>query len=188
VLAFGLVFTLLTWGLCIWGTVWAVRAVWPDGDEPGAGDAAAGRATPTAATAAGRGEPAKEPAKEPTEEPPAVPVLWSGELRLDDKPRDFDTEPPALGNFSIDLNSDAYLNGDRYTKFWGGPVVLWPGKTDPDRDGCATRLQTHGVEEASVGRGSRVCLRTNNGRIVYLKLLKRDGDGYTAMVTIWGGG
>jgi hypothetical protein len=173
----GMIFSVLTIGACVWGGVWAVRAAWPDGDGPGAGDARSSPGKPTATV------PAAEP-----EKPPPVPVLWRGEVRLGDKPRDFDTEPPAQGNFSIDLQSDAYLNGDMYTKYVGGPVVIWIAKTDPDRDGCATRLQTHGDEAVSVGRGSRLCLRTNHGRIVFLKILKRDGNGYTAMVTVWPGG
>jgi hypothetical protein len=178
----GALFGLLTVAACGWGVVWAVRAAGPDGDEPGAGNA---QSSPGATATAGQ-QPAAAPGRPPP--PPPVPVLWRGEIRLGDKPRDFDTEPPAQGNFSIDLQSDAYLNGDRYTKYMGGSLVLWPGRADPDRDGCANRLATHGDESVSVARGSRVCLSTNHGRIVYLKILKRDGAGYTAMVTIWPGG
>ncbi|KAB1928149.1 hypothetical protein F8271_29170 [Micromonospora sp. ALFpr18c] len=73
--------------------------------------------------------------------PAAAPVLWKGEIRLDSTPRDFDQEPPARGNTSTDLNSDGYLNGSVYNKFWGRAVVLWPGPAEPTRDGCAARCR-----------------------------------------------
>jgi hypothetical protein len=118
--------------------------------------------------------------------PPPIPVLWQGEILLDDTPRDFDYEPPARGNTSTDLSSDGYLTGSIYNKFWGGGVVIWSARGDPGKRDCATRLTTHGVEEVSVGAKSRICLLTNEGRVVFIKIVRRNGDGFDARVTIWG--
>ncbi|HEX8632107.1 MAG TPA: hypothetical protein VF755_28445, partial [Catenuloplanes sp.] len=117
--------------------------------------------------------------------PVAAPVLWQGEVRLDGTPRDFDFEPPKRGNTSIDLDSDGYLNGSAYDSFWGSGVVLWTGEAGPSRDDCADRLETHGQEAVDIDARSRICLKTNQGRIVFLKVLRRDGDGYLAEATLW---
>ncbi|MEV4490157.1 hypothetical protein AB0K04_08580 [Micromonospora coxensis] len=118
-------------------------------------------------------------------EPSAAQVLWKGEVRLDATPRDFDHEPPARGNTSTDLSSDGYLHGSVYDKFWGRAVVLWPGTTAPSRGDCAERLQTHGVKRVTIDARSRICLETNQGRIVFIQVLRRDGDGYEARATLW---
>lgn len=134
------------------------------------------------------GRPARTTPASPA--PPASPaVLWKGEIRLDATPRDFDHEPPARGNTSTDLSSDAYLNGSVYSKFWGRAVVLWPGQGDPSRDDCTARLRTHGVRAVNIDVRSRICLETNQGRIVYIKVLRRNGtDGYDSRVTLWSSG
>ncbi|MEV4481631.1 hypothetical protein [Micromonospora coxensis] len=118
-------------------------------------------------------------------EPSAAQVLWKGEVRLDATPRDFDYEPPARGNTSTDLSSDGYLDGSVYEKFWGRAVVLWPGSAAPSRSDCAERLQTHGVKRVNIDARSRICLETNQGRIVFIQVLRRDGDGYEARATLW---
>ncbi|MEW2444527.1 hypothetical protein [Micromonospora marina] len=162
--------------LCVvpsWGIVYAVTKFSGDG-------AAGGRSASPATSDPGR------PATALPGSPIADVALWKGEIRLDSTPRDFDQEPPARGNMSTDLGSDGYLNGSVYTRFWGRAVVLWPGRTGPSRADCAGRLQTHGVRTVSVDIRSRVCLETNQGRIVFIKVLRRDGDdGYAAEVTIW---
>ena len=166
-----LVVAALVAGVCMVSSVSMLFNLLPDRNTP----ESAGSRTATAAPGddADRDEPA-----------PAT-VIWSGEIRLDETPRDFDYEPPSRGNYSIDMQSDAYLQGSTYRKFWGGPVVTWTKSGDPKRDDCATRLTTHGVEEVPLSSRSRICLATNGGRIVFLKILGRNGSGYDARVTIW---
>jgi hypothetical protein len=178
----GMVLVVACFAGCVWGG-FRVASNLGEPDPNGgsnAGSSAASGSGPSGRSAAPKDTTAAEEEK--------APVVWRGEILLDDTPRDFDHEPPARGNYSIDLNSDAYLQGSTYQKFWGGPVVLWRAKADPDRDDCAVRLETHGVERVSVDRRSRVCLRTNQGRIVLIKFLARDGAGYRTMVTLWGHG
>jgi hypothetical protein len=161
----------------LWGLIYAASHL-ADG---GSGDSPpGGPATPTETRSAGAASPVK---------PAAAPVLWKGEVRLDGTPRDFDYEPPARGNTSTDLSSDGYLNGSAYNRFWGRGVVLWPGQADPSREDCAARLQTHGVKEVNIDARSRICLETSEGRIVFIKVLRRDGDdGYNSQVTLWSSG
>jgi hypothetical protein len=165
-----LVVAALMAGVCVVGSVSMLINLLPDRTTP----ESAGSRTATAA-------PGDDGADEPA---PAI-VIWSGEIRLDETPRDFDYEPPSRGNYSIDMQSDAYLNGSSYHKYWGGPVVTWTKTADPKRDDCATRLTTHGVEQVPLSSRSRICLATNGGRIVFLKILGRNGSGYDAKVTIW---
>jgi hypothetical protein len=128
----------------------------------------------------------------PTTTPPAkvavIPVLWKGEILLDGTPRDFDYEPPRRGNTSSDMSSDGVLYGSTYSDFWGGGVAIWPNRADPNRADCTERLTTHGVREVQIYTQSRLCLLTNQGRIIFIKVLGREGDGYSAEVTIWPGG
>jgi hypothetical protein len=112
-------------------------------------------------------------------------VLWRGEVLLDGTPVDFDEEPPRRGNTSTDLESDALVNGSEYQLLWSSRAVTWSEQGDPDRDGCGNRLETHGVSAVPIDARSRICLRTNRGRLVYLKVLGRDSDGYNAQATLW---
>ncbi|MFE9653162.1 hypothetical protein [Micromonospora sp. NPDC006431] len=42
------------------------------------------------------------------------------------------------------------------------------------------------MKEVNIDARSRICLKTNQGRIVFIKVLRRDGDsGYIAQVTLW---
>jgi len=172
-MVFGMVLSLALLGLCAWGGIVVVRAIGSgsDGADPPTGSSAA--ASP----------PASRPAA-----PETAPVVWRDELRLDGLPKDFDTEPPTRGNFSTDLRSDAYLDGSTYRKYFGGTLALWVEKAAPDRDDCATRIETHGRPAVSIVRGSRVCLRTDRGRIVLLEIGRRDDDAYLATATLWGEG
>lgn len=165
----------LAMAVCCASASWALVSAASKMTDRGSGDDLSGG--PAAARSTGATAPTK---------PPAAPVLWTGEVRLDGTPRDFDFEPPARGNTSSDLSSDGYLNGSVYSRFWGRAVVLWVAKADPSRADCATRLQTHGVKEVTIKTRSRICLETGKGRIVLLKVLRRDGEGYDAQATIWG--
>ncbi|MFE9653163.1 hypothetical protein [Micromonospora sp. NPDC006431] len=102
-----------------WGLINATSklAGGDSGDSPSGG--------PVTSTGTRSGAPAS-----PTK-PPAAAVLWNDEIRIDSTPRDFDYEPPALGNTSTDRESDGYLNGSVYNRFWGEALVLWPGQADP---------------------------------------------------------
>ena len=167
-----LVVAALVVGVCVVSSVSMLINLLPDRNTPESAGSRSATAAPGDADA------------DPDEPAPAI-VIWSGEIRIDETPRDFDYEPPSRGNYSIDMNSDAYFNGSSYRKYWGGPVVTWTKTADPKRDDCATRLTTHGVEEVPLSSRSRICLATNGGRIVFLKILGRNGSGYDARVTIW---
>lgn len=97
---------------------------------------------------------------------------------------DLDTQPPSRPNPSLDI--DAYAGDAHFVALGSGVVVAWRQPTTPSYDDCASLVATHGTEEARIDVGSRLCLTTSSGRVVFVTMTSRsENSAWNVNLTVW---
>jgi hypothetical protein len=58
----------------------------------------------------------------------------------------------------------------------GALMVKWTGSGDPGREDCAGKVDSVGENSVKVDVRTRVCLKTDKGRIVFFTVLSAPND------------
>ncbi|HSV66679.1 MAG TPA: toll/interleukin-1 receptor domain-containing protein [Mycobacteriales bacterium] len=119
----------------------------------------------------------------------AVRVWWHGTVTLDADNFNtgwfLDPSPPArapLGDLGLVCDLSCYSN-----EVAGNAFVAWDGSRPPERQQCSGILDTQlGQRRLDVRVGSVACLKTEGGRVGYLKVTSMAGLGHMKIeVTVW---
>lgn len=96
---------------------------------------------------------------------------------------ELDTVPPV----EADLGGDLYI-WPRATMSSAFGLYVWPGEGVPSATDCATYLISHGRkgDELPFAEGTRLCVRTDEGRTALAVVKSRDGtDAWLVDLTVW---
>jgi hypothetical protein len=137
------------------------------------------------------GQPAEQTAKDPASGLAGAPTQTGA-------PASSHAQPPAAGtpifndelivpNASVDLDgppfhqkpfsgADIYSAGTTMGGMSGALMVKWTGSGDPGRADCAGKVDSLGEKSVTVDVGTRVCLKTDKGRIVFFTVLSAPND------------
>jgi hypothetical protein len=133
----------------------------------------------------------------PTAEDFYTPQLGAEPVRIADKsvqwgPKEFKFEK--LMKVDLDAaDGPAREGGEADLYMWQGAEIsnsfgafVWKEQAEPTLSGCASFLSTHGSKGYfAIQDGTRLCVRTNEGRVALLTVKKRDGEAWLVDATVW---
>jgi hypothetical protein len=117
-------------------------------------------------TSAPAGGPATSHAQPPAD---AGTKIYDDDLIISNDSVDLDGNPRPVRH-PTGLGADIYSAGPTMWGMGGAQIMKWTGP-DPGREDCAGKVATLDEESVTVDVGTRVCLKTDGGRIVFFKVL-----------------
>jgi hypothetical protein len=126
------------------------------------------------------------PATSRAQRPPAAGTsIYDDDFVIGNDSVDLDGGPPPISH-PVGLGADIYSAGTTLEAMSGARMVKWTGSGDPGRDDCAARVTSLGERSVTVDVNTRVCLKTDGGRIVFFTVKSHaQGSAWTAHVVIW---